>query len=113
MILQVNKKKKENKDGVRYNATTHVDTEIYEDYMDINSIQKNEDGFIASLPNAKIFLSRSREFQQIYTQKVHKVSEDSSVKMTKRDEYNEDNLDFYIDSVYLLDDTGKTIKKIM
>ena len=71
--------------------------EVFEDYINISSIRKMEGYIAAQTGKTLIYLSSEKEFD------------------FEGDEYNQDNSrqDFYIDSVYLLDDTGKTIKKLM
>lgn len=68
---------------------------IYEDYIEISSVRKMKDFVVAEINKSQIYLFFDKEF---------KVGQDG---------YNYDNQDFYIDSAYLLDDTGKTIRKLM
>ena len=67
--------------------------EIFEDYIEISSVTKLLDGIEARAKQYDIHLPYDKEFYN--------------------DSYGIENQDFYIDSVYLLDDTGKTIKKLM
>lgn len=67
--------------------------EVFEDYIEISSVMKLSDGIEARAKQYDIHLSYDKEFYD--------------------DSYGMENQDFYIDSVYLLDNTGKTIKKLM
>lgn len=67
--------------------------EVFEDYIEIFSVTKLSNGIEARAKQYDIHLSYDKEFYN--------------------DSYGIENQDFYIDSVYLLDDTGKTIKKLM
>ena len=67
--------------------------EVFEDYIEVSSVTKLSNGIEARAKQYDIHLSYDKEFYD--------------------DSYGIDNQDFYIDSVYLLDDTGKTIKKLM
>lgn len=67
--------------------------EVFEDYVEISSIIKLKNGIKARAKQYDMCLLYDKEFCN--------------------DSYGIDNRGFYIDSVYLLDDTGKTIKKIM
>ena len=67
---------------------------IYEDYIRINSVRQLLDGIEANAREYDIFLSYDKEFSEYGS-------------------YNIENRNFSIYSVYLLDDTGKTIKKLM
>lgn len=84
MILQVNKDTKDLEAKERC-----------EDYIEISSVREMEGFIVAQTNKTQTYLSFDRKFKKEY------------------DDYNRDNLDFLIDSVYLLDDTGKTIKKLM
>ena len=84
MILQVNK------------DTKDVGTkERCEDYIEISNVREMKGFIVAQTNKTQIYLSFDKKFKTGY------------------DDYNRDNLDFLIDSVYLLNDTGRTIKKIM
>ncbi len=87
----------ENKDIKLPETKKHHKThKIYEDYIEISSIQSKSEMVTAQARDGEINLYRDKKFEQ------------------KRDDnYNCCNENFYIDSVYLLDDTGKTIKKLM
>ena len=67
--------------------------EIFEDYIEISSVTKLSNGIEARAEQYDINLSYDKEFCN--------------------DSYGIENRDFYIESVYLLDNTGKTIKKLM
>lgn len=67
--------------------------EVFEDYIEISSVMKLSDGIQARAKQYDIDLPYDKEFYN--------------------DPYGIENQDFYIDSVYLLDNTGKTIKKLM
>lgn len=84
MILQVNKVKKD------------VETkELYEDYIEISSVREFKDFIVGQINTAQIYLFFDKKFKEDYG------------------DYNRDNLDFLICSVYLLNDTGKTIKRLI
>lgn len=84
MILQVNKDTKDV--GAK---------ERCEDYIEISNVREMKGFIVAQINNTQIYLFFDKKFKAEY------------------DDYNKDNLDFLIDSVYLLDNTGKTIKKLM
>lgn len=69
--------------------------ELYEDYIEVSCVRKFEGYIVAQINQTQIHLFFDKEFKRDY------------------DSYSEDNLDFLIDSAYLLDDTGKTIRKLM
>lgn len=92
MILQVNKKKLENKLLPSKKSKT---SEIFEDYIEVSIVRKFEGYIVAQINKTQIHLFFDKEFKRDY------------------DSYSEDNLDYLIDSAYLLDDTGKTIRKLM
>lgn len=71
--------------------------EIYEDYIEVNGIQSTSDFVVARV---------KADSEEIYLFKNKKFDEKYGV-------YNYDNQFYTIDSVYLLDDTGKTIKKLL
>lgn len=84
MILQVNK------------DTKDVEAkERCEDYIEVSSVGEMKGFIVAQSNKTQIYLSFDKKFKTDY------------------DSYNIDNQDFYIDSVYLLDNTGRTIKKLM
>lgn len=84
MILQVNKDTKDVEAKRRY-----------EDYIEISSVRESENFIVAQTNKTQIHLFFDKEFKG------------------NNDSYNKENLDFLIDSVYLLDDTGKTIRRLI
>ena len=84
MILQVNK------------DTKDVGTKKrYEDHIEISIVREMEDFVVAQINTSQIHLFFDKKFKEEY------------------DDYNKDNQDFLIHSVYLLNDTGRTIKKLI
>lgn len=77
------------------NDNNNFKNEIFEDYIEVSSVRKFEGCIVAQINQTQIHLFFDKEFKRDY------------------DSYSEDNLDFLIDSAYLLDDTGKTIRKLM
>ncbi|HJG54994.1 MAG TPA: hypothetical protein K8V95_07320 [Staphylococcus arlettae] len=78
------------------NYKQNNDNKTHEDYLEISSIEQNEHFITAHTGFGEVVLSKDKQF---------KSSNDGF--------YNQNNLNAEIDSVYLLDNTGKTIKKIM
>ena len=78
---------------------------VYEDYIDITSVQRYEKSIVAKSNNEEFLLAADKDF--------HKKYSFDGGRSLLEDDYNKRNVNYRIKSVYLLDDTGKTIRRLI